>query len=63
MSNSDRYIRSNYRDRPQYGQNYGERSQYGQNYGGGNFRRGKFEEAQNYREQAFRREYRGKSCE
>ena len=31
-SSTDRYRRSNYRDRPQYGQNYRERSQYGQNY-------------------------------
>ena len=30
-SSSDRYRKSNYRDRPQYGQNYRERSQYGWN--------------------------------
>ena len=45
---SDRYRRSNYRDRPKYGQNYRERSQYGQKYTGENLRRGHFRGAQNY---------------
>ena len=57
-SSSDRYRRSNYRNRPQYGQNYRERS-YFQNYREGNFKRGTYRGVENYRGQIFRREYRG----
>ena len=58
-SSSDRHKRSNYRDRPQYGQNYREKSQYGQNYKGGKLRKGNKRGAKNYGEQTFRREYIG----
>ena len=59
LNSSDRYRRSNYRDRPQYRQNYRNMSQNGQNYRGGNVRSGNYRGAQNYRGQAFIREYRG----
>ena len=56
---TDRFRRSYYRERPQYGQNYRERSQYVQNYTGGNFWTGIFKGAQNYNRHTSRREYRG----